>query len=354
MTRGLEIAMITDDDVRNVYRGVLGREPESATAIAAHRANCSNVPDLIRAFLQSPEYTHRLRPDSDSLYDGINAGDEDVLRRHLVVSQPEDGFVKNFVGVRTRVSHASAFASLNGQCFNAVPTQMHDYHAEPIEFIGTLRAIEAGAGPFVGVELGAGWGSWAVTSGFVAARMGRTPIRLYAVEGNDRKIANIRTHMADNGFDPDAHVQVSAVVGARDGYALFPITEATEGWGSEAIFTESDEDRPGYERVRSISLDTLLKDEALVDFVHFDIQGAEAEAVAAAIDTLTAKVRYLVIGTHGRAIEGRLIETLRPRGWILENEQPSRSKQGRDGRDVLMGDGTQVWRNPAIPILGTH
>lgn len=348
--------MITDDDVRNVYRGILGREPESETAIANHRANCANLPDLMRAFLRSEEFTRgrRLRSEADALFDGINPDDEALLARHLVVSQPEADFVKNFVGTRTRVSHASAFSQLGGVCYNDIPTRAQDYHAEPIEYVGTLRAIEAGAGAFVGVELGAGWGSWAVTSGHVARRMGRSPIRLYAVEGNDRKIANIRTHFADNGFDPDAHVQIGAVVGASDGYALFPITEATEGWGSSAIFTESGEDRPGYERVRSISLETLLKDEPLVDFIHFDIQGAEADAVAAAIDMLTAKVRYMVIGTHGRVIEGRLIEILQSHGWLLENEQPSRSRRGRNGIGVLIADGTQVWCNPALPILGTH
>jgi FkbM family methyltransferase len=346
--------MITDEDVRNAYRGILGREAESAAVVAGHRDSFATVPDLLQAFLQSGEYrrNYRLRSESDALFDGINPGDTDLLARHLSVSEPEIGFVKNFVGTRTRVSHVSVFAPFNGVCFNELPTEAGDYHAEPIEYVGTLRAIEAGSGPFVAVELGAGWGSWVATSGHVARRMGRSPIRLYAVEGNDRKIASIRTHLADNGFDPDEHVQISAVIGARDGYALFEIMPADEGWGSSAIFTESTEEVPGYERVRSISLETLLKDEALVDLIHFDVQGAEAEVVEASIDMLNAKVRYLVIGTHSRAIEGKLIDTLRPRGWLLENEQPSRARRDSNGGEWLVADGTQVWRNPAIPKTG--
>ena len=348
--------MIDEQHIRDAYLGLFNRNPESDAVVTAHAANFNSVADMLRAFVQTEEFwcKHPRRTELEMVFDGLAADDEPLLARHLVRSAPEAEFVKNFLGVRTRVSHAGAFASLGGRCFNDIPTRLQDYHAEPVEFVGTLRAIEAGAGPFVGVELGAGWGSWAVTAGHVARKMGRTPIKLYAVEGNDRKIANIRTHMADNGFNPDDHVQVSAVIGARDGFALFPITEATEGWGSSAIFTEEDADRPGYERVRSISLETLLKDEALVDFIHFDVQGAEAEAVAAAIDTLTAKVRYMVIGTHGRTIEGRLIDTLRPRGWILENEQPARNRHGRNGVEILVADGTQVWRNPSIPVLGTY
>ena len=348
--------MIDEQHIRDAYLGLFNRNAESDAVVTLHAGRFDTVHDMLRAFVETPEFKkkHPAAPARESLYDGLAPGDEALLARYLVQSEPEPEFVMSFVGVCTRASHAGAFATLGGRTFNDIPTRLQDYHAEPIEFVGTLRAVEAGAGPFVGVELGAGWGSWAVTSGHIARKLGRSPIKLYAVEGNDRKIVNIRTHMADNGFNPDEHVQVSAVIGARDGYALFPITEATEGWGSSAIFTEENADRAGYERVRSISLETLLKDEALIDFVHFDVQGAEAEAVAAAIDTLTAKVRYLVIGTHSRAIEGRLIDTLGPRGWILENEQPARNRFDRPGVEILVADGTQVWRNPAIPILGTH
>jgi len=342
--------MLTEADVRNVYLGVLGREPESEAVVAAHRAVGLGVADLIRAFLESAEYKtrHPVRTPGDALYDGIKEGDEALLRRHLVQSQPEEGYVKNFVGTRMRVSHADPLEGFSGRCFNDIPTSAGDYHAEPIEYVGTLRAIEAGSGPFIGVELGAGWGSWITTSGHVARRAGRAPIRLYAVEAVAGKVANMRVHLADNGINPDDHTLVNAIVGPVDGFAYFPITDVTGEWGSSALFGETEEEKPGYERVRSISLATLLKDEPLVDFVHFDIQGAEADVIEASVDLLTAKVRYMVVGTHSRTIEGRIIEVLRRHNWLLESEQPARMKYPANQPEYAVGDGTQVWRNPAI------
>lgn len=348
--------MLTDVDVRNVYLGVLGREPESDAVVAAHRANCDNVPDLIRNFLHSGEYRsrHPLRTAGDALYDGIGDGDEALLRRYLVQTQSEDGYVKNFVGTRMRVSHADPLTSFSGVCLNDIPTLLADYHAEPIEYVGTLRAIEAGSGAFVGVELGAGWGSWVTTAGHVARRAGRTPIRLYAVEAVAGKVANMRVHLADNGFDPDEHTLVNAIVGPIDGFAFFPITDVTGEWGSSAVFAETDEERPGYERIRSISLATLLKDEPLVDFVHFDIQGAEADVIEASAAFLTGKVRYMVVGTHSRTIEGRIMDVLRHHGWLLVSEQPARMKYPANGPEYAVADGTQVWRNPALSGTARH
>ena len=59
------------------------------------------------------------------------------------------------------------------------------------------------------------------------------------------------------------------------------------------------------------------------------------------------KVRYLVIGTHGRAIEGRLLEGLSGRGWRLEIERAAIYTIEKD-RHSLGCDGIQGWLNPAL------
>lgn len=81
--------------------------------------------------------------------------------------------------------------------------------------------------------------------------VGRDPIKLYAVEANGSKVANMRIHYTDNGFDPTKHTLVKAIVGAHDGYALFPLGDASGDWGASAVFTKNDEARVGYEKVRS-------------------------------------------------------------------------------------------------------
>lgn len=342
---------VSHDEVLLAYRMLLGRDPESEASVRFH----STAPDwraLRDTFMRSREYrvTHP-RPALDRLYDGVAVDDDALLRRHLEPGESEPGFVRNFLGTRMQAEFTLPTAAMSGYVYDDIPTVVGDYHAEPIEFVGLLKAIEAGSGPFVAVELGAGWGSWSVTAGHVARRCKRGPIRLYAVEAGTARLDNIRQHYRNNGFDPDAHRIIHAAVGPVDGYALFPQVTADDLWGEQAIFLASDEATPqraGYDVVPSISLGTLLQSEALVDLVHFDIQGAERETIADAIDVLDEKVRFLIVGTHGRVIEGAIMGTLTAHGWWLENEQPARIRSSVHGREEILVDGTQVWRNPRI------
>ncbi len=340
------------DDVIAAYRMILDRDPESEAAIEA-LLDSADWRELRGHLLFSQEYLSNnpvlQRTENDRLFDGLNAGDEDIMRRHLNPGFSEAGYIKTFLGTRMRSHFIDACAGMSGAVYADIPTVVGDYHAGAIEYVGTLKAVEAGSGAFVAVELGAGWGSWSVAAGHVARRCGRSPIRLYAVEASAGKVANMHTHYLDNGFDPADHRLVTAVLGPTDGYALFPLVDVTLDWGGEAIFLEGGGEIPqrdGYEVVPSISLRTLLKDEHTVDLVHSDIQGAEREAISAAIETLNEKVRYLVIATHGRDIEGTLMTLLTANGWHIENEQPARIASSANGAAKLLADGTQVWRNP--------
>jgi len=69
--------------------------------------------------------------------------------------------------------------------------------------------------------------------------------------------------------------------------------------------------------------------------------------IAGCISGLTRSVAYLVIGTHSRAIEGRLFETLGAAGWRLEMERPAILAFGAKGPEVVT-DGVQGWRNPML------
>ena len=65
------------------------------------------------------------------------------------------------------------------------------------------------------------------------------------------------------------------------------------------------------------------------------------------LDLLLRKVRWLVIGTHSRSIEGHLIEVLGSNGWELRNEKPCRIRPARGSLSAAntLADGTQVWKN---------
>ena len=93
---------------------------------------------------------------------------------------------------------------------------------------------------------------------------------------------------------------------------------------------------PGY------SLRTLAADLPPIDLLHIDIQGDEFDVLAAAPEVLTARVRRMCIGTHGREIEGRLLELLPDLGFRLRQERAC--VYGLGGRrPTLIEDGFQHW-----------
>jgi hypothetical protein len=96
-----------------------------------------------------------------------------------------------------------------------------------------------------------------------------------------------------------------------------------------------------------VSIATLLDELDHVDVLHCDIQGAEADAIRAGIDVLTARVCRIIVATHRRAIEAELHHLLFDRGWHLEADQACRMIDVGD-RLVLIQDGVQVWRNDRL------
>jgi hypothetical protein len=286
------------------------------------------------------------------------------------------GYVIDFLGVKTRISYIRELAH-DGGVVEGYPIPAN-FHATAIEWAGCLRAVLDADQEIVGVELGAGWGPWLVTLARAAQLRGIERIRLLGVEGSEVNCRYMASHFTDNGIDPKSHTLLHGVVGTRDGIAEFPLQE---GFGSRAIF-KADRDpaiypsaasgsslRQSYRALRkaaralflkpaphshiakvklkAFSLATLLKPFSTVDLVHVDIQGDECTVLSRAQDVLKEKAKRLVIGTHGRMIEEKLLNCLALNSWILESEESCQLKQ-LDKAIVLLRDGCQVWRNSRV------
>ena len=168
-----------------------------------------------------------------------------------------------------------------------------------------------------------GWAPWLVTCAVAAKRRGIEEVRLIGVEGSEEHLQFAEQHLRDNGLDPDAHVLMHAVVDCSDGIARFPrLADARADYGAHAVFDAASVQPDGWIETKSVTIATLLEDEPIVDLLHCDIQGAEADVVAQSILLLGQRVRRLIIGTHSRQIEARLFTSLGEAGWILEHEQP--------------------------------
>ena len=102
-----------------------------------------------------------------------------------------------------------------------------------------------------------------------------------------------------------------------------------------------------YDSLPMIPLDDVAAPHARIDLLHIDIQGGEANFISGCLPVMRGKIAYLLIGTHGRQIEGQLMDMLLADGWSLEIERPAIFTLA-EGRPELTVDGVQGWRNPRL------
>ena len=85
-----------------------------------------------------------------------------------------------------------------------------------------------------------------------------------------------------------------------------------------------------------------------IDLLHIDIQGGERTLVKDSLPTLTERVAYIVIGTHSRAIDGDIVETMESSNWTLEVERPAICSISDKGRLQIVVDGVLAYRNKLL------
>jgi FkbM family methyltransferase len=266
--------------------------------------------------------------------------------------KPEAGFIVDFLGVRTRATSLWPDArALAGNVIKApVPG---DFHAETIEWLGLLKSVKAARDKYVAIELGAGFGPWAIAGGTAARSRGIRTIKLYAVEGDPQHFRFLRQHFEDNGFNPNEHVLLEAVVGVEAGVAQWPLMEDTSAeWGSRPILEDGDYLGRTFESTQNVTvipMADLIRREQHWDLVHIDVQGHEVEICRSCLNDLNERVSWIVVGTHSRKLDGDMLELLCRADWELEHEKPTKFRYYRNPKTLegmTLADGTQVWKNP--------
>ena len=304
-----------------------------------------------------------------SVYLGYDPSDLDLLQFYREKTpQGKDGFITGFFGVRTRVtSLPQSTHELSGKVLG-LPWP-NDYLAEAAEWIAMIKAVHEAEDKFTMMELGSGWGPWLIEGAFSARKKGISDIHLLGVEADAAHFKTMEQHFRDNGFDPAQHTLLHGAAGTEDGTALWAIPDdPSEVWGHRPVRKETGADeinaqddayrhdtvgeRPMQE-VQVFDVKKLLRQKPLWNLVHIDIQGWEANVVADAISELDTRVHRLVIGTHSRAIEGRLFEIMHAQGWELEAEKPCQFHyygQHAELDSMTYVDGVQCWRNPRVTL----
>lgn len=342
----------TVSDVVATYHVMLGRDPESGSAIDNH-LQAKDAAEMLKSIADSREFRDRVgfssAVPSPFLHVNSEIDVQGMIRSNVDADRkPVDGCYVNFLGVSVP-TFVFDFLHDKGGLLDEVPLPAN-YHADMAEWAAAIRPIDLARGKFTMIELGCGWGCWMVNTGVLAKRRGLA-IDVIGIEGNSKHVAFAEEVMKINNIRPDEYTIVRGIAASKSGVALFPKGQGgKEHWGFAPIFganaqeTEAAVKAGSHDRLEMVPLDEIIGDRTFVDLLHIDIQGGETDLVEGTIKTLNEKVGYVLIGTHSRVIEGRLMDFLLDAGWALEIERPAIFTVP-DGIPQITCDGVQGWRN---------
>jgi len=262
----------------------------------------------------------------------------------------------NFLGLKINPDFMPEFIRQSSGSVEPPPIPAN-WHADISEFGAVFRAVELTSdNRFIMGEMGCGWGCWMGISGLVAKKRG-LDVKLYGIEGDKKHISWANENMAINGFAENEYTVIEGIASPKTGKALFPLGDIGDigdiHYGLEPKFNASELEirnalkNKSHKVLPMVPLEKIFSDESRVDLLHIDIQGGEVDLVSESMDYLSKTVAYLVIGTHSRSIEGKLIDILLKNGWILEIERPA-IFQVKQRELVTAVDGVQGWRNPEL------
>jgi FkbM family methyltransferase len=295
-------------------------------------------------------------------FPGYNEADLTVFGKFQVDGlRPEPGFITEFIGSRIRSTSVHAGARHLDGTVLGIPVPGDNVRSEAAEWVGLLKSVLSAKDRFCAMELGAGYGPWLVAGAVAAKQRGITNVRLCGVEADPGRFALMKQHFRDNGLNPDEHILVQGAVGVEAGKSRWPkIAEPANDCGARpnsGVGTPNDVDYRGrtfgeYIEVDVIPFTDLLGREPAWDLVHIDVQGWEGAICTRAIDALNDRVRWLIIGTHSRKLDGDLFDLFWRNDWVLENEKPTRFTYTASAASPetmpSTADGIQVWRNPRL------
>lgn len=260
-----------------------------------------------------------------------------------------DGYLTNYLGVKIDPLFFPTILDGRANTIETMP-QPNNWHADIAEFAAALRAVDISGSTFTVLELGCGWGCWLNNTGAAARRAGKK-VKLLGIEGDAGHVEFANQSMKTNGYLSNEYSIMHGVAAATKGRALFPKqSNAGVHWGLEPVFGASDKQiakaltEGTHDNLEMIALSDVIVENGKLDLLHIDIQGGEAELVRDSIETCNSSVRYIVIGTHSRFIEGTLEKLMFDNDWELEVDRPAISSL-ENGVQTLRVDGVQGWRN---------
>jgi len=283
----------------------------------------------------------------------------------------EEDFRVDWAGVRTRITMLPwAPQRFRGTTSTRVPVPSDGYRSEAEEYVALALSLHSDRSTYRVVELGAGWAPWAVMGIVCARRLGKQASGI-AVEADPLRASWAMQHAADN--DVSAELITGTVESITEQLATpmttqlrvvqaaawteattlrFPVLPEDDMGGAASAESDPAMDYRGahleHVDVPAITLRDVLSAQQPTDLLHVDLQGQEAAVLLPEAELIAQRVRFMVVGTHNRWVEGQLQEAFLAGEWALLMESPSTAFF--DGvKPTLTGftthDGNQIWAN---------
>jgi FkbM family methyltransferase len=278
------------------------------------------------------------------------------------------GYDRDFIGSKTR---RMFWTESPRDTAIEVDVPYPAFDEEYFEWIDLLESVVAARDSYTMIELGAGYGRWAVRAALAVRQFSSIPFQLTAVEADPVHFDWLRMHFEDNSVDPSRYRLLHAAVGSVSGDASVWIgsdeTHTPSLWYGQMVQVQQEatlvkdanygghqvhrhEDGRKSISVPQVGLKQILKRTRHVDLIDFDVQGQELSAILPAIRELNAKVKRLHIGTHSfvPGIEAGLRSLLGENGWRCLADYPGRGLRDTPWGPIYFDDGVQSWVNPRI------
>jgi FkbM family methyltransferase len=244
---------------------------------------------------------------------------------------------------------------------------------EYFEWIAVLKSVAEAGDSYTMVELGAGYGLWSVRAALAIERLRPRAVHVIAVEADPIHFEWLKLHFTDNGIDPSNHnhTLIRAAVSGHEQPLPFLIgspggAERPHEWYGQALADWAGEivsrdggwyggfavrvHENGWRSIDPpvVTIREILSKVTQVDLLDMDIQGAEYEVLAFAMDAVNAKVRRVFVATHSRELDEKIRRLFSGCGWECEMAYPCGETSVTNWGPVSFCDGIQVWLNPRL------
>ncbi len=287
---------------------------------------------------------------------------------------------RQFSGAVFRKKFNAINTSPNTSDADSMRHEVLKFNEDYLSWVDLFETVEANQKEsFVLAELGAGYGRWMLNAAcHIREHFPGVQIKLIGVEAESMHYRFMMEALEDNGIDPVDHRIVHSAIGDRSGIVWFYSGESSEWYGQSVMkdkhiktmlrkndlpqsyvptlagkildTTIAYPNSPGEFRksvsVQMISLDELLADIDIVDFMHADLQGIELDVIKAGRDTIDKKVGLIHIGTHSTEVEEGLRDVFLDLGWINRWDFARQGEHSTPFGMLRFGDGVQSWENP--------